>query len=91
MAKKIFRSPMGHPTSLNQDHILGPARDVNINELSLHLILNHGVSSNHIKTKSEMGRFHLLVHAMIASPELRAKLDLPDNYGTESYPIPQKH
>lgn len=69
---------------------MGPARDVNINELSLHLILDHGLSTNRLKTKSEMGRFHLLVHAMIASPELRAKFNLPDNYGTQSYPIPQK-
>lgn len=85
--QKRFNPPDGHHTSLNHDHILGPARLVNMNELSLHLVLFHNVPAKGA-TKSELGRLHLLVHAILASPDLREHLNLPPHYGTGKH-IPQ--
>lgn len=73
---------MKHHTSLNQNHVLGPARDVNINELALHLVEDHRVSVRRSRTKSELGQLHLLAHAAVAWPGLTEVLGLPKGFGT---------
>lgn len=70
-----------HYTNLTENHRVGPAKDINLNTLKDHLLLWHGVSVNTVNTKAEAGRLHLLVHAVIAHPELAELLNLPDRFG----------
>jgi hypothetical protein len=70
-----------HPTSLNQDHVLGNAKDVNFSDLSFHLVIDHNISVTHLKTKSQLGKAHLLAHAVEAYPELRELMNLPPEWG----------
>lgn len=72
---------MNYNNSLNQEHVLGPARDVNIARLRDHLILEHGVSVEKVRTKGELGKLHLLVHAVLAYPELRELMNIPPEWG----------
>lgn len=61
---------------------MGPARDVNINDLEFHLLMDHGVATQGRKTKGELGKLHTLVHAVLAHPELGELMNLPEEYGT---------
>lgn len=81
---------MTHYTALNQDHVLGPARNINLNDLHTHLILDHGVNTTRYKTKGELGKLHLMVHTILAYPGWAVILDLPEGYGTGKH-IPEKH
>ncbi len=56
--------------NLNEDHELGTTRELNAGELRHHLISIHGVSVREMRTKGELGRFHLLAHTLEAFPEL---------------------
>jgi hypothetical protein len=77
-----FKMTGNHYTSLNEKHLVGPARDVNVSELSYHLIIDHGVALGKAKTKGELGKLHLLVHTLLAHPTLAELLSVPDQYGT---------
>ena len=68
-------------TSLNEHHQMGRARDVNVRALEDHLILYHGLTVQHARTKAELGRLHTLAHAIKAHPELRDLLNLPPEWG----------
>jgi hypothetical protein len=72
---------MQHPTSLNENHELGYARCVNASDLRLHLLLQHNVGVGKLKTPGELGRAHLLAHAVAAYPELRELMNLPPEWG----------
>ena len=71
-----------HYTAMNEFHHVGPARLVNEQNLRWHLGWDHGVEHKTAKTKAQLGRLHLLVHAVLAHPELEELLNLPDQYGT---------
>jgi hypothetical protein len=76
-----FDRTFTHYTNLTENHRVGPASDINLNALKDHLLLWHGVSVNEVRTKAEAGRLHLLVHAIIAHPELAELMNLPDRFG----------
>jgi hypothetical protein len=56
---------------LNEEHVLGPARCVNVNNLRFHLMIDHGINTKSCKTPKDFGRLHLLAHALLAHPDLR--------------------
>ena len=56
---------------LNEEHVLGPARCVNLRQLRFHLLIDHGIAVKDCKTPLELGKLHLLAHALIVHPELR--------------------
>lgn len=70
-----------HWYSLNEEHVLGPARNVNVSALRMHLLLEHGISVSGLKTASDYGKAHLLAHAVLAHPDLRVCLGLPESWG----------
>ena len=67
--------------NLSEAHMMGVARDINSDELRSHLIIEHGVSIKNLNTKAQLGRAHLLTHAVDGFPELRELLNLPENWG----------
>jgi hypothetical protein len=68
-------------TSLNEEHVLGPARNVNKGDLRLHLLIEHGVTVKDCKTQADYGRLHLLVHAVIGHPMLQTLIGVEDTWG----------
>lgn len=70
-----------HYTSLNEHHQMGRAKEVNMSDLTSHLILYHGVSTNGVETRAELGRLHALTHAVIGNEDLRKLLNLPERFG----------
>lgn len=66
---------------LNEEHVLGPARNVNKNDLRFHILIDHGVSVSGCKTQSDYGKLHLLVHTVIAHPQLAELLHLTGAWG----------
>lgn len=89
MAKrKLFETE--HYLNLTQNHELTLARKVNIEHLRQHLIVDHNVPVREAHTRGELGKLHLVTHAIIASPQLRQVLDLPENFGTGRH-IPEDH
>lgn len=67
--------------SLNEEHVLGPARNVNVGELHFHITLEHGVSIEGCRTQADFGKLHLLIHAVLTHPELARLLNLTDTWG----------
>lgn len=57
--------------ALNEEHVLGPARCVEIRALRHHIIIDHGVDTKGATTALELGRLHMLAHALIVHPDLR--------------------
>lgn len=73
---------MVHYTSLNENHHVGPARLINERDLRWHLGWDHGVDHKSVKTKAQLGRLHMLVHAVLAHQDLEQLLNLPRGYGS---------
>jgi hypothetical protein len=67
--------------SLNEEHVLGPARNVNKADLRLHIVLEHGVSVSGCKTQADYGKLHLLIHAVLSHRELGVLMNLPETWG----------
>lgn len=67
--------------NLSEGHILGPARIINKPNLHFHLTAEHRIYSRGSRTQAELGRLHLLAHAVQAHPELRDLLNLPEGWG----------
>lgn len=63
-------------TVLTEQHKIDLAKRVRPPGMITHLILTHGVSVSPNMTKGELGKLHLLAHAMMAHPELRELLGL---------------
>jgi hypothetical protein len=85
-----FQETGEHYTSLNEHHQLGRARDINSRKLTEHLIQDHGVHASDTWAKGTLGKIHTLTHAILAYPELRELMGLPEHYGTGNH-IPPKH
>lgn len=67
---------------LNLAHELVLTRQVTrLSDLRNHLIFGHGISVQNAKTRGELGRLHLLAHAVISYPELSELLELPEGWG----------
>jgi hypothetical protein len=69
------------PNNLSERHILGHAEGINTSDLRHHLIISHGVAPNTSRTKAQLGKVHLLAHAVQAHPELRELLGLSEMGG----------
>lgn len=67
--------------NLDQHHQLTQARNLNRSDLMHHLVIDHGVSIRDTRSKGQLGRLHLLTHAVQAFPELRKLLNLPEGWG----------
>lgn len=65
---------------LNEEHVLGPARNVNVRELRFHLAIFHGISIKDAKTALQLGKLHLLAHALLAHEDLRELMGLAKNW-----------
>lgn len=66
-----------HWHSLTEEHVLAPSRGINMSKLRFHLLLNHGINVKDSRTKAELGRLHLLAHALLAHPQLQELLGDP--------------
>lgn len=85
-----FQETGVHYTSLNEHHQMAAARTINLERLKEHLLFDHGVGVDGVRTKSEAGRLHTFVHAILAYDDLSQLMELPEGYGTGKY-VPQKH
>lgn len=71
-----------HYTAMSETHHVGRAALISTRDIEWHLHHDHGVYHNSAKTKGQLGRLHLLVHAVLADDNLRQLLNLPEGYGT---------
>lgn len=76
-----YRETGVHYTSLSENHQATAARHIKEADLRDHLIWEHGVSAQNAKTKAQLGRLHMLVHSVLAYPELSQLMDLPPEWG----------
>lgn len=76
-----MQSTQNENQSLSDLHILGAAKNVNKRQLATHLIFYHGVGLGEAKTQLQLGKLHLLAHAVTAFPELGQLMGLPERWG----------
>lgn len=74
--KRGSRPDPKHWYCLNEQHVLGPARNVRVSELRFHLAIDHGISVKNARTALELGKLHLLAHALLAHEDLRELMGL---------------
>jgi len=80
-----------HYNNLSHMHEMKPARDIDITILRIHLTLDHGVSSKDARTRAQMGRLHLLAHAVDAFPDLKELLNLSEATRNETREVMLSH
>ncbi len=69
------------PNNLNEHHVLGRAHNIGEQDLRFHLSLSHALHPRAARTNAELGKLHLLAHAVQAHPELKELLNLPETWG----------
>ena len=73
---------MGHNdrTCLTEAHVVDLAKRIRPPGMITHLILTHGLAVSPNATKGQLGQLHLLAHAIMATPELKEVLGLPEDW-----------
>lgn len=64
--------------NLNEFHTLGRVGLINTGALRSHLIRVHGISPESLRTKGALGRWHLMMHAAEAFPEIRELMGMTE-------------